>query len=50
MADSPGFSDADLHTLADLSIYSCRRFGSYTALIYEDQGDVREYTHMDIAR
>ncbi len=50
MADNSGFSDADLHTLADLSIYNCRRFGPYTAIIYEDQGDVREYTNMDIAR
>src|SRR5437763_15545588 len=50
MADNFGFSDVDLRTLADLSIYNCRRFGPYTAIIYEDQGDVREYTNMDIAR
>src|SRR6266581_8626673 len=50
MADNSGFSDADLHTLADLSIYNCRRFGPYTAIIYEDRGNVREYTNMDIAR
>jgi long-chain acyl-CoA synthetase len=50
MADNSGFSDGDLRTLSDLSIYNCRRFGPYTAIIYEDRGDVREYTNMDIAR
>src|SRR5947209_16457146 len=50
MADNSGFSDVDLRTLSDLSIYNCRRFGPYIAIIYEDQEDVREYTTMDIAR
>src|SRR5947209_3695149 len=50
MADNSGFSDVDLRTLSDLSIYNCRRFGPYIAIIYEDRGDVREYTNMDIAR
>jgi long-chain acyl-CoA synthetase len=43
-------SDQDLHVLSDLSIYNCVRFGPYTAMIYEDQEDVREFTNMDIAR
>lgn len=43
-------SDQDLHVLSDLSIYNCVRFGPYTAVIYEDQEDVREFTNMDIAR
>lgn len=43
-------SDQDLHVLSDLSIYNCARFGPYTAVIYEDQEDVRELTNMDIAR
>lgn len=43
-------SDENLHTLSDLSIYNCSRFGSYTAIIYENQQDVRKYTNMDIAR
>src|SRR5437588_4403553 len=43
-------TDQDLHTLSDLSIYNCTRFGPYTAIIYEDQQDVREYTNMHIAR
>jgi long-chain acyl-CoA synthetase len=43
-------SDQDLHVLSDLSIYNCARFGPYTAVIYEDQEDVREFTNMDIAR
>ena len=50
MADNSGFSHVDLRTLSDLSIYNCRRFGPYTAIIYEDRGNVREYTNMDIAR
>lgn len=40
----------DLHSLSDLSLYSCTRFGPYTAIIYEDQQEVRTYTNMDIAR
>ncbi|MFL5705715.1 MAG: long-chain-fatty-acid--CoA ligase [Ktedonobacteraceae bacterium] len=43
-------SDQDLHVLSDLSIYNCVRFGPYTAVIYEDQEDVRELTNVDIAR
>src|SRR5436305_491806 len=43
-------NDQDLRTLADLSIYNCTRFGPYTAIIYEDQQDVRKYSNMDIAR
>ncbi|HLZ80922.1 MAG TPA: long-chain fatty acid--CoA ligase [Ktedonobacteraceae bacterium] len=42
-------SDQDLRTLADLSIYNCTRFGAYTAMIFEDQQDVRTYTNMDLA-
>lgn len=47
---TPTMDDADLHALSDLSIYNCLRFGSYRAVIYEDQGEVREYSNMDIAR
>src|SRR5258708_25989163 len=43
-------SDQDLHVLSDLSIYNCVRFGPYTAVIYEDEEDVREVTNMDVAR
>ncbi|TMC85968.1 MAG: long-chain fatty acid--CoA ligase, partial [Chloroflexi bacterium] len=49
-AEKSLMSDKDLHTLSDLSIYNCTRFGPYTAIIYEDQQDVREYTNMHIAR
>src|SRR2546425_11699449 len=48
--EKPTMNDQDLHVLSDLSIYNCVRFGPYKAMIYEDQGDVREYTNMDIAR
>jgi long-chain acyl-CoA synthetase len=48
--DKSTMSDQDLHVLSDLSIYNCVRFGPYTAIIYEDQDDVRKYTNMDIAR
>src|SRR5947209_18727645 len=49
-AEKSIMNDQDLRTLADLSIYNCTRFGPYTAIIYEDQQDVRKYTNMDIAR
>src|SRR5438270_1889467 len=49
-AEKSLMSDQDLHTLSDLSIYNCSRFGPYTAIIYEDLQDVREYTNMHIAR
>src|SRR2546423_11574168 len=49
-AEKSLMSDQDLHTLSDLSIYNCTRFGPYTAIIYEDHQDVREYTNMHIAR
>src|SRR5204863_5838003 len=49
-AEKSLMSDQDLHTLSDLSIYNCSRFGPYTAIIYEDHQDVREYTNMHIAR
>src|SRR5947209_1976538 len=48
--EKPTMNDQDLHVLSDLSIYNCVRFGTYKAVIYEDQQDVREYTNMDIAR
>ncbi len=43
-------SFADLHVLSDLSRYNCSRFGPFTAVIFEDGQDVREYTNFDIAR
>lgn len=48
----PPMTDADLHTLSDLSRYNCLRFGLYTAIIYEDQQrqEVREFSNFDIAR
>ena len=49
-AEKSLISDQQLHTLSDLSIYNCIRFGPYTAIIYEDQQEVREYTNMHIAR
>src|SRR6266705_2716174 len=49
-AEKSLMSDQDLRTLSDLSIYNCTRFGPYTAIIYEDQQDVRTYTNMAIAR
>ena len=49
-AEKSLMSDQNLHTLSDLSIYNCTRFGPYTAIIYEDHQDVREYTNMHIAR
>src|SRR5436309_2040289 len=49
-AEKSLMSDQDLQTLSDLSIYNCTRFGPYTAIIYEDHQDVREYTNMHIAR
>src|SRR6266702_3874141 len=49
-AEKSLMSDRDLYTLSDLSIYNCTRFGPYTAIIYEDHQDVREYTNMHIAR
>lgn len=48
--ETPTIDDSDLHTLSDLSTYNCLRFGPYTALIYEDQQEVRQYTNIDIAR
>jgi long-chain acyl-CoA synthetase len=48
--ESRTMDDTDLHVLSDLSIYNCLRFGPYTAIIYEDQQEVREYTNFDIAR
>jgi len=48
----PAMTDADLHTLSDLSRYNCLHFGLYQAIIYEDQQqqEVREYSNFDIAR
>ena len=45
-------TEADLHTLSDLSRYNCLHFGLYKAIIYEDQQqqEVREYSNFDIAR
>jgi long-chain acyl-CoA synthetase len=48
----PAMTDANLHTLSDLSRYNCLRFGLYKAIIYEDQQqqEVREFSNFDIAR
>lgn len=43
-------SFADLRSLSDLSRYNCSRFGPFTAVIFEDGQEVREYTNFDIAR
>lgn len=40
----------DLRFLYDLSLYNCLHYGTYKALIYEDQQEVREYTNVEIAR
>jgi long-chain acyl-CoA synthetase len=48
--DGSTMSDQDLLLLSDLCVYNCVRFGPYSAVIYEDQDDVRQYSNMDIAR
>ncbi len=50
MSISSKMSFADLRVLSDLSRYNCSRFGLYTAVIFEDGPEVREYTNFDIAR
>ncbi|GAC1348525.1 MAG: fatty acid--CoA ligase family protein [Ktedonobacteraceae bacterium] len=50
MTEKPILGDEDLLNLSDLSVYNCTRFGPYTAIIFDDQQDVRTYTNMDIAR
>src|SRR5579883_1729297 len=42
----------ELRSLYDLSISNCRRFGTYTMLIYEDRQreEVKEYTNVEVAR
>ena len=50
MNEQRKMSFADLRSLSDLSRYNCSRFGPYTAVIFEDGQEVREYTNFDIAR
>jgi long-chain acyl-CoA synthetase len=40
----------DIHVLYDFSIYNCKHFGPYTALIYDDQRQTRAYTNVEVAR
>src|SRR6266704_1667994 len=40
----------DLRFLYDLSIYNCRKYGPFKALIYEDAEELREYTNVVIAK
>lgn len=40
----------DLRFLYDLSLYNCLNYNPYTALIYEDGEDVREYSNIEIAK
>jgi long-chain acyl-CoA synthetase len=40
----------DLRFLYDLSSYNCQKYGPFKSLIYEDAGELREYTNVEIAR
>ena len=40
----------DLRFLYDLPTYNILNYGPFTALIYEDQGEVRQYTNVEAAR
>jgi long-chain acyl-CoA synthetase len=50
MIERKPMTDQDIRVLYDLSIYNCTRFGSYTAIIYEDSQQTRECTNIEIAR
>lgn len=50
MTEGKPMTEQDLRVLYDLSIYNCQRFGTFTQLIYEDGGQVREYTNVEAAR
>jgi long-chain acyl-CoA synthetase len=50
MMEEQSMTIRDIRVLYDFSIYNCKHFGTYTALIYEDQQQTRSYTNVEVAR
>jgi long-chain acyl-CoA synthetase len=49
-SETRGMNLEDLRFLYDLATYNILNYGPFKALVYEDQGEVREYTNVEVAR